>query len=114
MFEGFGACIGKLTGNTRMVESTVYPGNAAKAYAVYWEVDRSTLEFEEEELRPLLLVRDSPERKDIIAGLSPAFEYLDSRILGTCDTAQYSCEHMYAVSYACMHACRLTSHCIIA
>lgn len=100
MFAGFGACVGKLTGTTRTVQSTVHPGEAATAYNVFWDVDQSYLELEEEELRPLIVVRNMTERKRIIDGLNPAFEYLESRIAGSCDNSQYSCEHMHKVSVA--------------
>ena len=40
---------------------------------------------------------DHPQRKRIISGLAKGFDYLESRLMGTCD-ATYSCEHMYEVA----------------
>lgn len=81
-----------------MVDSDLYPGTKRKAWKVRYNQDGQEQEFEEEELRPLLMVADAPERKAIISGIAPAFDYLESRITGTCDVANYSCEHMYKVS----------------
>lgn len=78
-----------------MVESTLYPGERRKAYIVKYDIDQTTQEFEEEEIRPLLIVSSMPERKEVIAGLTPAFDYLETRITGSCETSGYSCEHMY-------------------
>lgn len=83
-----------------MVDSTVYPGERRKAFKVIWEIDNTMQEFEEEELRPHLVVASRPERKEVIDGLVPAFDYLESRITGTCEISQYSCAQMYEVCSA--------------
>ena len=44
--------------------------------------------------KPVLIVRDLPERKVICDGLAPGFNYLEERITGTC-SSQYSCVDMY-------------------
>lgn len=77
-----------------MVTSDLYPGQRRKAYNVQYMIDKQEQEFEEEELRPLLVVNNAGERNDIIRQLTPAFDYLESRITGTCDT-QYSCQRMH-------------------
>ena len=48
--------------------------------------------------KPVLVVRNLPERKSIsiCAQLAPAFDYLESRVTGTCEH-QYDCTMMYAV-----------------
>lgn len=112
MFDGFGMCKGKIIGE-RMVCSTLYPGEERKAFNVRYEVDNTSQEFEEEEIRPLLDVSNVSERQEIIQGLLPAFNYLESRVSGTCETSSYSLIHMFQVcktarhfdpSYAAQHA----------
>ena len=49
--------------------------------------------------KPVLHVRDLSERTAICDALAPGFEYLESRINGTCD-AQYSLVNMYALCRA--------------
>jgi hypothetical protein len=95
VFPGFGACHGKII-SSRMVASTVHPGEQRRAYKVSYNIDNQEQEFEEEELRPLLVVKDCSERVEIIKGLTPAFDYLEDRINGTCEH-QYSCQTMYEV-----------------
>ena len=118
-FSGVGMCTGKIIGS-RMVNSTLYPGKMRKAYNVHYQSDQTTQEFEEEELRPFLVVAHLHERKDIVDSISPGFIYLESRLTGNCDTSQYSCAHMYKVRIfpSHMHAsvvlpsfCRLLSRC---
>lgn len=60
-------------------------------------------DFEEEEIRPLLKTTSLPARVAIVDAIAPAFEYLESRLLGTCDD-QYSCAHMYEVRAPRVHA----------
>lgn len=95
-FAGPGMCEAKIIGR-RQVTSDLYPGQRRVAYSVQYEIDNQTQEFEEEELRPLLLVRHLPERKAVIDSLVPAFEYLEDRLSGACQ-AGYSCKDMYSVS----------------
>lgn len=82
--------------NSRMVDSTLYPGTKRKAWKVRYDKDNQEQEFEEEEIRPLISLRDSPQRKAMIQCIKPAFEYLENRITGNTE-ANYSCEHMYKV-----------------
>lgn len=79
-----------------MADSTLYPGTQRRAYRVRYPSDNGIDDFEDAEVRPLLVTSKLRERLDIVAGITPAFDYLESRILGTCD-AQYSCSHMYQV-----------------
>ena len=81
-----------------------------KAWLVKYESDDHEEHFEEFELRsgkdgaapstgdgkPVLIVRDLQERADICNKLTPGFDYLESRVTGTCE-APYSCANMYAV-----------------
>lgn len=97
-FDGFGYCEGKIISSS-MVDSTLYPGKERRAYTVKYHSDGATEDLEEEELRPLLLVKDMPERRAVVAGLVPAFEYLERRITGQCD-APFKCDKMYEVCNA--------------
>ncbi|KAL1525489.1 hypothetical protein AB1Y20_020345 [Prymnesium parvum] len=92
-----GACTAKIIGS-RLVDSTIYIGEKRMAYNVKYDIDSNTQEFEEEEIRPLLVVESMPERKEIIAAVMPAFDYLESRTTGMCETSEYSCAHMYHVA----------------
>lgn len=94
-FEGYGYCEGKII-SSGLVDSTLYPGKERKAYTVKYFSDGTTEDLEEEELRPLLVVKDIPERADVVAGLVPAFDYLEKRITGQCEEP-YKCDTMYEV-----------------
>ena len=50
----------------------------------------------ENEVRAVLDVRENQEWKDMVAAVSDAFEYLETRLTGTCD-AQYDCSKNYEV-----------------
>lgn len=95
-FDGHGICTGRII-SSRQVDSTIYPGERRKAFNVRYDTDGNLQEFEDEEIRPLLIVTTLPERQTIVRGLLEAFEYLEARITGMCETSQYSCSHMYAV-----------------
>ena len=108
-FHGTGVCVGTLK-KKEIVQSTLYPGQDREAWVVDY-ADGHTDDFEEEELRsgrdgpapantdgkPVLVVRHLQMRNDIYDALVPGFDYLESRITGTCD-AQYSCVAMYEVA----------------
>ena len=47
--------------------------------------------------KPVLVVRDLPERKAICNSLAKAFDYLEERLDGTCEP-QYDCSVMYEIS----------------
>lgn len=98
-FDGYGMCEGTVRGSNR-VASTIYPGTVRVAYKVVYDVDGTTDELEEEEIRPLVLVKDDPERAKILRVLQAAFDYLDDRITGVCHVSGYSCAHMYDVCRA--------------
>lgn len=105
-FDGHGTAVGTLNKKER-VNSELYPGQECDAWLTTYE-DGHEEHYEEEELRsgkygpvpngtdgkPVLIVRDLPERKAICDALTPGFNYLEARIMGTCD-AQYSCVEMY-------------------
>lgn len=80
-----------------MVDSDLHPGQKRLAYKVKYMMDDCEQEFEEEEIRPLLVLGTMVERQQIINGILPAFDYLESRLTGTCALSAYSCEHMYDV-----------------
>ena len=108
-FDGHGIASGKLV-KQEVVDSTLYPGQQRKAWLVKYDSDGMTEHFEEEELRsgkdgpaptgadgkPVLLVRHLQERKDICAAIWPAFEYLENRITGNCESP-YDCTTMYSI-----------------
>ena len=69
-------------------------------------------DLEEEEIRPLIYTLDMPERKRMADALAKGFEYLETRITGTCGPI-YDCSAMYNVcrlvqvfdpAFAVMHA----------
>lgn len=95
-FQGFGRCVGKII-SVGTFDSTLYPGQQRLAYTVKYASDGTTEDLEEEELRPLLLVTDLPQRDEITNGLAHAFGYLERRLNGDCD-AHYDCRGMYEVS----------------
>lgn len=95
-FDGYGMCEGTVRSSDR-VESTIYPGQVRLAYKVVYAVDGTSDELEEEEIRPLIIVREDAERAKITAVLQDAFAYLEDRITGMCHVSQYSCAHMYDV-----------------
>lgn len=122
-FDGYGICVGTLD-KLDKVASTLYPGKTRDAWKVKY-ADGHVDDFEVEELRsakygpvpagaddkPVLIVRDLPERKAICKALEAGFNYLEARITGTCD-GQYSCVEMYEMcslvrafdpNFACTH-----------
>lgn len=61
-------------------------------------MDHTIQEFEEEEIRPLLIVADLPERQEICDVLNTAFKYLEARITSIgLSNHSYDCSHMYEV-----------------
>lgn len=110
-FSGHGFCTGKLVRQEK-IDSTLYAGTEVNAWLVRYDSDGVEEHFEEIELRlgkdgpapdagdgkPKLVVRDLPERKSICDAISPAFNYLESRLSGPplCD-AQYDCSNMYEI-----------------
>ena len=107
-FDGHGTAVGTLD-KKETVNSTLYPGQERDAWLLKYS-DGYEEHFEEEELRsgkygpapsgqdgkPVLIVRNLPERNAICDALVPGFQYLEARITGTCDN-QYSCVDMYAM-----------------
>jgi hypothetical protein len=94
-WPGYGLCSGVIVG-IGQAESTLYPGTVRTVYKVKYDMDGTEEELEEEEIRPLVLTADTPERKKINESLAPAFTYLEKRLTGDC-TATYSYEHTYTV-----------------
>eukprot|EP01043_Picozoa_sp_COSAG02_P020195 COSAG02_NODE_990_length_15413_cov_24.707457_5_plen_753_part_00 len=78
-FPGHGLCDGTVTG-TAQVQSSLQPGQTVTAYTVFYPSDGSSEDLEDAELRQLLNVDANPERVAAIAGVMPAFEYLESRL----------------------------------
>ena len=122
-FDGHGTALGTLS-KLEMVNSTLYHDQVREAWLVKY-ADGHEEHYEEEELRsgkygltpsgadgkPVLVVRDLAERKSICDGLTLGFNYLESRINGTCER-QYSCKEMYEMcrvvrafdpNFACTH-----------
>lgn len=96
-FEGYGNCVASVRRSISKVNSSLYVGQERIAYEVVYEVDRVVEELEEGEIRPLIIVKDRPERAQTVEVLNIAFDYLEDRITGTCRESQYSCAHMYSV-----------------
>lgn len=93
-FDGFGFCEGKVVA-CGTFDSTLYPGQERRGYTIKYNSDGSQEDLEEEEVRPLLIVKDIPNRVEVVAGLIPAFEYLERRLMDDCDEP-------YKCSLACM------------
>ena len=94
-FPGHGTFSAKVI-SSELCESTLYPGTQRVAYRVRYPSDGGEEDFEEEELRPKIITRHMPERKRLADAVATAFNYLESRITGTCD-AIYDCSEMYEV-----------------
>ena len=92
-FPGHGTFKAKVI-SSEVCDSTMYPGQQRVAYRVRYPSDGAEEDFEEEELRPKIITRDMPERQRLAAALAAAFDYLETRITGTCD-AIYDCSAMY-------------------
>ena len=125
-YAGHGVCTAKLL-KTEKVASTLYPGKQVDAWKVRYTSDGMEEHLEEEELRlgkdgpapaggadgkPVLVVRNLPERDAICDALSPGFDYLENRITGNCQD-NYSLVAMYELcrvvrifdpNFASMHA----------
>ena len=116
-YAGHGVCKAKLV-KMEKVASTLYPGTQVDAWKVKYVADGLEEHFEEEELRsgsvgpapaagdckPVLIVRDLPERSRICQALTPCFDYLEARLTGTAvgesDCQQYySCVKMYEICH---------------
>ena len=105
-FQGAGVHVGVLKKKEKII-STLYPGQEREAWQVEYS-DGHTEDFEEEELRsgkdgpapagqdgkPVLIVRHLKERSDLCDAFAAGFDYLETRITGTCGD-QYSCVQMY-------------------
>jgi hypothetical protein len=94
MFAGHGFFRGRVV--IELIDSTLQPGEEVTGYKVHYPDDNTHEDLEEVELRSVIYTLDMAERQRIIDCLVPAFEYLESRVLGTCD-AQYSSKHVYQV-----------------
>jgi hypothetical protein len=63
---------------------------------VKYTADGTVEDYEEEEIRKLIVVVDLRPRKDLARSISVGFEYLKNRMTGNCDN-QYSCKEMFRV-----------------
>lgn len=77
-FAGHGMCEGVVR-SSDMVDSTLYPGQERAAFKVVYAVDGTAEDLEEEEIRPLIVLKGMPERAQIIDVLNEAFNYLSRR-----------------------------------
>ena len=84
-YDGHGLCSGKVIRREQVV-STLYPGQEVDGFVVRFDVDRSTEDFEEEELRAILDVTANELRRDAIDCVRPAFQYLRDRVSGNTRT----------------------------
>ncbi|KAL3918450.1 MAG: hypothetical protein SGPRY_006015 [Prymnesium sp.] len=82
LFECHGLCAGKIVVGHRMAISTLCPSQRRNAFNVFRASDGATQEFEEEEVRILIVMHDTAELKQIIECIRPVFKYLDERITG--------------------------------
>ena len=63
---------------------------------VKYTADGTLEDYEEEEIRKLIVVVDLQPRKAIARSISVGLEYLKNRMTGNCDS-QYSCKEMFRV-----------------
>ena len=105
-YNGHGICTGTLE-KLEKVGSGLYPGQECQAWLTKF-ADGTVEHFEVEELRsgkdgpvpngqdgkPVLVVRNLDQRNAVCEGLIPGFDYLEARVMGTCD-AHYSLVEMY-------------------
>jgi hypothetical protein len=68
------------------VLSTITPGHIVTGWKVEYESDKTREDLEELELRKLLVVTHTKERKEIVDGLAAGFAYLESRLTNNCST----------------------------
>eukprot|EP00326_Haptolina_ericina_P035021 CAMPEP_0181246642 /NCGR_PEP_ID=MMETSP1096-20121128/44115_1 /TAXON_ID=156174 ORGANISM="Chrysochromulina ericina, Strain CCMP281" /NCGR_SAMPLE_ID=MMETSP1096 /ASSEMBLY_ACC=CAM_ASM_000453 /LENGTH=829 /DNA_ID=CAMNT_0023343497 /DNA_START=868 /DNA_END=3357 /DNA_ORIENTATION=+ len=92
-FPGHGSFQAKVI-SSEQCESTLYAGKVRTAYRVRFPSDGMEEDLEEEEIRSLIVTLDMPERKRMAEALAKGFEYLETRITGTCDEI-YDCSAMY-------------------
>lgn len=96
-----------ITGKRKVASTLAHRvGEEVTAYIVKYTMDDGVQEFEEEEIVPLIVVKDMPERQEIVESLIRAFDYLEDRLTGSC-SASYSCVDMYKVQWCLpkrMHA----------
>ena len=97
-FPGHGSFKAKVI-SAEKCDSTMHPGTERMAYRVRFPSDGLEEDLEEEEIRSLIYTLDMPERKRMADALAKGFEYLETRITGTCEPI-YDCSAMY-------NACRL-------
>lgn len=95
VFAGHGTFKGQIE-STEICDSTMYPGRERIAYTVRYPSDNTKEDLEDEEIRPLINVTDLPERKAMADILGKAFEYLESRLTGTCED-QYDASSCYEI-----------------
>ena len=107
---GHGVCTAKLVKKEK-VASTLYVGKQVDAWKVRYDSDGLEEHMEEEELRsgkdgpapaagdgkPVLVVRNLPERTHICQALTPCFDYLEARLTGT-TVGQSECQEQYSAS----------------
>lgn len=79
IFPGHGMCNAKIV-SSETVDSSLYPGQERMAYTVKYDTDGVEEDLEEEEIRPLIKVRELGERKQATSRLSKAIEYLEERL----------------------------------
>ena len=95
VFPGHGLCEGAVISQD-IADSTLYPGQERTVYTIKYHSDGAEEDLEEEEIRPLLVVQDRPERAAIVNSLLPGFTYWENRITGNC-YANFNFEHTYLI-----------------
>jgi len=96
-WPGYGWFDGEVTKVDHDVESTIeLDGRSVTAYQVTYPADGTVEDLEELEIRKLLPVMHSSSFKRIAKSLEKGFEYLESRLTGTCERP-YDCRDTYKV-----------------
>lgn len=100
VWPGMGVYEGRVDRVSRAQSDVHTDGRVATVYRVSYPADGTQEELEDEEIRPLVRVRELPEHVALVRDcLVPAFDYLEQRFASAHAGGQYSCAQqmqMYA------------------
>jgi hypothetical protein len=92
VWPGMGVFEGRVEGVSQAQSDVHADGRVATVYKVRYPADGETEELEDEEIRPLVRVRELPEHIALVRDcLVPAFDYLEQRFAAAHAGQQYSC-----------------------
>ena len=92
VWPGMGVFEGRVERVSQAQSDVHADSRVVTVYKVRYPADGETEELEDEEIRPLVRVRDLPEHVALVRDcLVPAFDYLDQRFAAAHANLQYSC-----------------------